>query len=84
LELVASLLSTVLLVFQFALIGRALISWIDPRGTSPVSQFLITLTEPLVAPIRSAMPRTGMFDFSIMVAIFVIFILREMLNSAMR
>jgi YggT family protein len=74
-------LSRLLFILQIALIGRALISWFDPRGANPISQFLITLTEPILAPIRSVMPRTGMFDFSIMVAIIVIIMLQQMLSQ---
>jgi YggT family protein len=79
-EFVVEILLMLLLVLQIALIGRALISWFDPRGANPISQFLYTLTEPIVAPIRSIMPRTGMFDFSIMVALILILVLRQMLT----
>jgi len=80
LSFVVEILLLLLLVLQFALFGRAIISWFDPRGTNPISQFLYTLTEPIIAPIRSIMPRTGMFDFSIMVALILILVLRQILT----
>ena len=45
-------------------LGRVLMSWIDPQFQRPLSQFLYTLTEPFLAPIRNALPQTGQFDFS--------------------
>jgi YggT family protein len=45
-------------------LGRVLMSWLDPRFERPVSQFLYSLTEPFLAPIRRVLPQTGMFDFS--------------------
>lgn len=76
------ILDTFLLIMQFAVIGRALISWFDRSGQNPISQVLIQLTEPIIAPIRQIMPRTGFIDLSPMIAIFAIIIVRQMLQSA--
>jgi YggT family protein len=43
----------------------------------PVAQWLYRLTEPLLAPIRNMMPSTGMVDWSPMVAIVVLIIVRQ-------
>jgi YggT family protein len=55
-----------MLVFALWLLvlGRVLVSWVDPSGRNRVSQMLIQATEPLLAPIRRVLPRTGMVDFS--------------------
>lgn len=66
---------------QFAIIGRAILSWFDRSGQNPVSQVLIQITEPIIAPIRSIMPRTGFIDLSPMIAIFAVIIVRMMLIS---
>jgi YggT family protein len=50
---------------------------IDPRG--PIAEFLYTITEPILAPIRSVMPRMGMFDFTPMIAIILLQVIREVL-----
>lgn len=80
-DLLINILVTVLNILTFAIIGRALISWVDPRGTNPVSRFLIELTEPIVAPIRSVMPRMGMIDLSPLVAILLLRLLTQMLSQ---
>lgn len=78
-DLLISVLTTFLRIMMFAIIGRALISWVDPRGSNPISRFLTELTEPIVAPIRSVMPRTGMIDLSPLVAILLLQLLMQML-----
>lgn len=55
-----SLVTTAWLV----ILGRVLMSWVDPTFSKPLSQFLFSLTEPFLAPIRNVLPRAGMFDFS--------------------
>ena len=62
-----------LLVMTIAVVIRALLSWfpnVDPRN--PLVEFLISITEPVLAPIRAIMPRMGMFDLTPMVAIIVL------------
>jgi YggT family protein len=82
--MIAQIVSTTLTVLSILIFIRAIISWIpgiiDPRG--PIAEFLITVTEPILAPIRSLMPRM-MFDFSPMLAILLLNILaRVVANSA--
>ena len=59
--LVLQLLVTVLWLM---IVGRVLLSWINPRFDGPVGRFLYETTEPLLAPIRRILPQTGMFDLS--------------------
>jgi YggT family protein len=82
LDLLFRILDTFLLIMTFLIIGRALLSWFDPRGATPIGRFLFEATEPIIAPIRSVMPRTGMLDLSPMIAVFLIILLRQMLQRA--
>ena len=59
--------------------GRILISWVNPRFEGPVARFLYDTTEPLLAPIRGILPRSGMMDFSPMVLGMVLLILMRVL-----
>jgi YggT family protein len=61
---VVVLLQSLLVAAWLIVLGRVLMSWLDPRFERPVSQFLYSLTEPFLAPIRRVLPQTGMFDFS--------------------
>jgi YggT family protein len=55
--------------------GRVLLSWFDPAGRSPVGAFVISATEPILAPIRRALPRTGMIDLSPLIVLIVLSVL---------
>ena len=59
---------------------RIIFSWFSRRETR-VSRFLKEATEPILSPIRRALPRMGMLDLSPIVAYFAIEILRSILNS---
>ena len=67
------LLALFLLVF-----ARILISWIDPTGRNRASAFIIQTTEPILAPVRRALPKTGMIDLSATVVLLVLFALMKL------
>ena len=72
--LLQSLATTALIV----VLGRVLMSWIDPQFEKPLGQFLYSLTEPFLAPIRKVMPQAGMFDFSPLVLLLGLGLLMRM------
>lgn len=76
-----SILSYILVAMQIAIIARALYSWVDPTGRTPIGVFLRTVTDPIIAPIRRVLPSTGFVDFSPFVAIIIIVILQRLLGS---
>jgi YggT family protein len=55
--------------------GRVLVSWINPTFRGPVARFLYDTTEPLLAPIRRLLPSTGMIDLSPLVLVLLLGIL---------
>jgi YggT family protein len=62
-----------LLVVLWALVlGRMLMSWVDPTGRNQVSVFLIQATEPLLSPVRRLLPATGAIDWSGFVVLIVL------------
>ena len=67
-----SFLLTALFVLVFA---RVLVSWFDPMGRNAASAFVIQTTEPILAPVRRALPQTGMIDFSPTIVLLVLFAL---------
>lgn len=54
------------------ILGRVLISWVDPVGRSQLGAFLVQATEPILAPIRRVLPQAGMFDFAPLVVLLVL------------
>ncbi len=74
-------------IFIIALIVQALISWINPgmyQMQNPIAAILSSLTAPLLKPIRRMLPRTGMIDFSPMLAIMLLYILLIIVNGVFR
>jgi len=61
---VRNFLEILVLVLWLLVLGRVLVSWVDPTGRNGVSRYLVALTEPMLAPIRRLLPQTGMVDFS--------------------
>ena len=62
-----------LLIALWALVlGRMLMSWVDPNGRNRVSAFLIQATEPLLSPVRRLLPSTGAIDWSGFIVLIVL------------
>jgi YggT family protein len=59
-----SFLIAALSILWLLVLGRILVSWVDPTGRSQLSATLIQVTEPILAPVRRMLPPTGMIDFS--------------------
>ena len=66
----ASILNTVLWVYTWMFIIRALLSWVNPDPWNPIVQFLARVTDPVLRPIQQMIPmwRLG-FDISPIIAI---------------
>ena len=65
-------LGTIFGILWLLVLGRVLMSWIDPTGQSRVASLLVQATEPLIAPVRRVIPPTGMFDLSSLVVLLVL------------
>ena len=62
-----------LLIAVWAVVlGRMLMSWVDPTGRNQVSTFLIQTTEPLLSPVRRVLPQSGAIDWSGFVVLIVL------------
>jgi len=68
------IVSTLLTIYTFIIIARALISWVNPDPYNSIVRFLYMATEPVLAPIRRRLPMIGI-DFSpIIVILAIVFI----------
>ncbi|MFQ5945889.1 MAG: YggT family protein [Anaerolineae bacterium] len=62
-----------------AIFGRIILTWLRFDPYHPVSRFLVDVTEPILGPIRRALPPTGMFDLSPMFALLGLYLIRVVL-----
>lgn len=79
--LLLSIISLILTVFKLILLGRVLLSWLpDVDRYNPIVRFLYDVTEPVLAPIRQAMPPGSMIDFSPLIVFMVIHVFQIVLG----
>ena len=68
---------------QLLIIARVILSWVaSPTSRNSVVQLIRQVTDPILVPIQSILPRTGMFDLSPMVALFAIYVLQNLIAGA--
>jgi YggT family protein len=70
-------------ILWLCILGTVLMSWIDPSRSMRISQILREITEPILAPIRSILPTVGMFDFSPIVALVLLQLIKQLILSAL-
>jgi len=77
LEGIATILDTILWIYMWVIIIRALISWVNPDPWNPIVQFLQRATDPVLYQIRRRLGMGSMgFDFSPIIAILIIIFLQ--------
>lgn len=87
---VAKIFDIALTLYMWIIIARAVISWVNPDPFNPIVRFLISVTEPVLYPIRRRLPFSlGGIDFSpIIVILGIIFVqaffVRSLLQLAVR
>lgn len=65
-------LVTVLKIYGYIIIARAIISWLNPNPYNPLMRIICTITDPILEPIRRLLPDMGGLDISPFVAIVII------------
>lgn len=67
-------------VYQLILLARVLMTWIPNLDYSnPIARFLVQATEPVLAPIRNALPQMGGIDLSPLVVFLGISVLMQLI-----
>lgn len=75
-----SILIIILQIYSFILLARVIMTWIPNLDfNNPIVQFLLQVTEPVLKPIRQALPQTGGMDFSPLVVFLVITVISRVL-----
>jgi len=80
----AALLSKTIYVLTFALLIQVVASWVMPGARSPVFDLVESLTEPLMRPLRAALPNLGALDLSPMVALMLLQLALMLVVSPLR
>ena len=80
----ARVLDIVLTLYMWIVIGRAIISWVNPDPYNPIVRFLNSVTEPVLYQIRRRLPvYFSGIDFSPILVILVIIFIQTFLVQSM-
>ena len=71
-------------VLTAAIFVRVLLSWIQVQLPMGLGDFLFSATEPILGPIRRALPAMGGMDFSPFIAVIAIQIVQGVLLTLVR
>ncbi len=80
----AYVLDTVLFLYMWLIIIRALISWVNPDPWNPIVQFLARATDPVLIVIRRRVGVLGGIDVSPILAILLIMFLQYAVVQTIR
>ncbi len=69
------------IVLTIAIIARSLLSYFPTSGNHPLVAIVYQITEPILGPLRRVVPRLGIFDLTPMVAIFLLILIRSLVDS---
>ena len=66
-------------LYSLIVLVAVVMSWLQLSPSNPIAQFVHAVTEPVLGPIRRALPPMGGLDFSPMVLLIGLRLLRGML-----
>ncbi|GBD23455.1 hypothetical protein HRbin29_01121 [bacterium HR29] len=75
---VAQFTVTFLQILTWAIIARALMSWLPIDPSSSLYQLLFRVTEPIIEPIRRVLPPMGFIDLSPLAAILLLWMMQSL------
>lgn len=76
---VVDLIALILNICFFAVLIRAVLTWIAPAGPNPIAEILERITAPLVNPVRRVLPLLGGIDLSPLVVLIGLQVLKMLL-----
>ena len=68
-------------IVVIAILTRSVLSWVVQDNSNPLVAIVYHVTEPVLGPIRRVLPNLGAFDLSPVVALIVIYIIRQLVRA---
>lgn len=78
---ITKLALALLQVFSWLLVGRVILSWVNPRPQNELLLMIIRVTEPVLGPLRALLPFRGI-DLSPILAWLLIRLLMKLIIQA--
>jgi YggT family protein len=67
-------------VLNLAILARVIISWLPISRENPIVTLLLSITEPILGPIRRMLPRMGMLDLAPLFALILIRVAEQVIT----
>ncbi len=82
---IAKIIDSLLTIYMWIIIARAVISWVSPDPRNPIVYMLARLTDPVLWRIRRILPLRGMggLDISPIIAILAIIFIQRFLVATL-
>jgi YggT family protein len=74
-----SFVFTLIDLYSLVLFGSVILSWVQLSPDNPVARVIHQLTEPVLSRVRNVLPAAGGFDFSPMVVLIGLQLLKGLL-----
>jgi YggT family protein len=78
---IVTVITAICYVLMAAIFIRAIMSFVTNDPRNPLVNALDQITEPILAPLRRVIPRVGAFDFTPMIAIFILLAIVRLVNA---
>lgn len=80
----AQVVDLVFTLYIFIIVGRAIISWVNPDPYNPIVRFLHTATDPVFYRVRRVLPMVfGGFDLTPIFLLIVLTFLQRVIKSGL-
>ena len=83
-EFLLILVDWIFTLYALAIIARSILSMLRMNPYLPVMNFLIRITEPLLAPLRRHIPPIGIWDITPMVALIILWVVHLIVIQIIR
>jgi YggT family protein len=81
-RIIGHLLLGLLRLYTLLIFLRVVFSWVMMSQANKVMRFLFNASEPLLGPLRRAIPPVGMFDISAFVALLILWVVQMAIQGA--
>jgi YggT family protein len=74
----AQMVNMIITIYIYIVIGRAIVSWVNPDPYNPIVRFLHNATDPVLYRVRRFVPlQFGGIDFSPIILLFGLYLLQR-------
>jgi len=76
---VINFISTILTILTYAIVIRALLSWIHPNPNNPIVRLIVRITDPILRPLQRIIPPIAGMDLTPVAAIILVQVVQGLL-----